>query len=431
MARAVNVMLEVNNKEYNINNMGLVSMTFDRYLGNTSDRTSNVLTNLDITMFDYTGYQLLSILQKERGKIKLKYGFEDDMSSTYILNSLKYNATYNNMGVMIAIGAYALQTNKKFPSEAYPPGVPVGDMLRTFAKRNGWYIGEEGSNEFISVGDMKTIEALYKTADEDDMSFITLKLLPQCNRVLLAGNANDVTEIWDVRLIMNGSRPEFYFRENNQRATTRRVYHYNYGVNTKSNVISLTNSVDMSFLVNGLTIQVPMTASDFLVTDDQLEEKKQEIRDILAEQTSYIERLISDYGLPSMSPSDFDWNIELIEAEDAKTSDPEVLRISILDKINKVMNAVNTIELQVIGNPKIMPTDLVSLDVRNRDGRINILSSASAVGGYWRVVGIREEIGMGGYSTTLKLVREVTTSSIRSGGNSPSITETTDIEEVT
>lgn len=119
MAKAVNVILDVNNREYDLNTMGLVNMTFDRYLGEPSVATSGVLSNLDVTMFDYTGYNLLSILQAERGNIRIRYGFDDNLSDVYVLNSLKYKATYNNMGVMIAIGAYATQTNRTFPAEVF------------------------------------------------------------------------------------------------------------------------------------------------------------------------------------------------------------------------------------------------------------------------------------------------------------------------
>lgn len=69
---------------------------------------------------------------------------------------------------------------------------------------------------------------------------------------------------------MNGSRPEFFFRENNVRKIQRRIFNYSYGEDTNSSIISLTNSVDMSFLINGLTLEIPMTAGDYLVTDEQI-----------------------------------------------------------------------------------------------------------------------------------------------------------------
>lgn len=430
MAKAVNVILDVNNREYDLNTMGLVNMTFDRYLGEPSVATSGVLSNLDVTMFDYTGYNILSILQAERGNIRIRYGFDDNLSDVYVLNSLKYKATYNNMGVMIAIGAYATQTNRTFPAEVFFPGTLVRDILVEFSKRNGWYIGNEGSNDYISVGDLRIIEALYKPKDQTDIEFIKNSLLPQCNRIIVIGNDFNVTEIWDVRLVMNGRRPEFFFRENNVRKIQRRIFNYSYGEDTNSSIISLTNSVDMSFLINGLTLEIPMTAGDYLVTDEQLEEKEEEVRTIVGNEITYIENLITKYGLHYMNPRDFEWKINLISAENARTSDPEMLRLMILDKIHQAMNAINSIDMQVIGNPSIMPTDLVSLTIKNRDGGLNILSSNSAVGGYWRVVGIREEVGLGGYSTTLKLVRELTTAS-GSGGSTPSITTPTVIEELT
>jgi hypothetical protein len=71
------------------------------------------------------------------------------------------------------------------------------------------------------------------------------------------------------------------------------------------------------------------------------------------------------------------------------------------------MNTINTMELTVIGNPNIMPTDLIEIVVRNKDGSANILSSTSAVGSYWRIITIRESIGLQGYQTTLRLVREI------------------------
>lgn len=401
MARAINILLDVGDRSYDINDMGLVNMSFDRYLGSTKDIESGILSNLDITMFDQTGYKLLSILQKQSGKIKFKYGFEDNLSDLFVLNNLKYKATYNNMGVMISIGAYAFNSTRKFKSEVYVPGTSVGSMLETFSARNNWYIGRNRSH--IQVGDLKIDQILHKTEKETDMSFIVNKLLPICNRVITEEKTNNITNLWDVRLIYHNSRLEFYFQERNTRLSRRRVWDYSYGYTTDNNIIEFTNSVDLSFLINGLTVQIPMTASDFLISEAQIEEKEKEFQSIIDSRVDDISALITRYGLPYVKPDQFLWKVELIESEDVDTTDYESL---VLERVNNIMNALNTIELTVIGNPEIQPTDLISLTIKNKDGSLNLLSSNSSVGGYWRVVKINENIGISGYTTTLSLVRE-------------------------
>ena len=406
MARAINVLLSVNDDEFDLSNLGLVSMTFDRFIAVQNIQDKHFLANMDITMFDPTGYKLLSLLQRQNNRIKVRYGFEDQLSEYYTLNMLKFNSTYNDLGVMVAVGAVGNPIKRAFGAENFPPETKVREILELFAKRNNWYIGPPGSNEYISVGNLRLDRLLVKRRDETDIEFVNNKLLPACNRIVSTDVDRRILNFWDVSLVQKGIRAEFYFRIKGQRTNPRRIWTYEYGVNTNNNIISLTNSVDQSFLIDGLTIQIPVVASDFLFNEEGVYE---EVESILESKVDTIEKIIRENGLPYISPNNFMWNIQLIQAEDTGTD--KNYEDIILKSIEEVMNKVNSIDMEVIGNPKISHLDLIDLRVMNRgddgEGTLNIISSNSSVGSYWRVIGIRELIGLDGYTTQLKLVRDI------------------------
>lgn len=401
MARAVNVLLDVGDKRYDINQMGLINMEFNRILS-PEDISSGVLSDLTMTLFDKTGYELLSILQASQSNIILSYGFEDALSDKYSLDLLKFNTTYNNLGAMVSVGAIGSQINRKFPSEFYPPGTKIRDILVKMAKRNRWYIGPEGSREYIDIN-LLLDRPLFKGPDETDIQFIKSKIEPLAHlSVIDTGNATR-SNFWDFKLTQIDGELAFFFRPYSYRGTERRVWKYTYGDTSNNAIISLTNRIDFSFLVQGLSIRVPITAPDFVTQTE--EELEQNIQSIIQDKLEDIEQFIRDNNLPEVSPANFRWNVEVYKTEDLGNSTVEDI---VLDEIQKVINAISTIELEVIGNPKIMPTDLIELVVKNKYGDLNIVSSTASTGSYWRVVTIKEKIGMSGFSTSMQLVREVT-----------------------
>ena len=403
MARAVNVLLDIQGKQFDINKMGLTSLTFDRFLGSTRNISSSVLSNLDMTVFDKTGSEILALLQQNQNRILLKYGFEgDDFSQTYLLNVIKFKATYNNLGIMVGIGAIGTQLNRKFKAEVYKKGTLISDILKVMARRNGWYIGQnENDKEYVSVKSELSTE-IYKPSNKTDMEFITEVLLPMAGKSAFDPSSAISGDLFDVRLTFQNNRLEFYFRELSGFQTTRRVWTYEYGASTKNNIISMTNSVDFSFLVKGLSLQIPVTSENLILKTE--EQNRLEVTEVIDSSIAKIEQIVNDYGVPFFDPNNFLYNIELVPSEE---TGPLVVEQIILDKLKQIMNTINTIEITVIGNPRIMPTDLIEINVKNKDGSPNIFSSYMATGSYWRVITIREEIGLQGYSTRMQLVREI------------------------
>lgn len=401
MARAVNVLLDVGDQRYDINQMGLIDMEFNRILS-PEDISSGVLSDLTMTLFDKTGHELLSILQASQSNMRLSYGFEGELSEVYSLNLLKFNTTYNNLGAMVSVGAIGSQINRKFPSEVYPPETNIRSILVNMARRNNWYIGPEGSREYVDVN-LTLDRPLFKGPDESDIQFIRSKIEPLAHQsVLNLGNASRAN-FWDFKLTQIDGRLTFFFRPYSYRGTERRIWKYTYGDTSNNAIISLTNRIDFSFLVQGLSIKIPMTAPDLVTqTEDELE---QQVQSVIKNKLEDISEFIRDNNLPDIDPANFKWNVEVYTAEDIGNTSIEDI---ILEEIQKVINAISTIEIEVIGNPKIMPTDLIELIVKNKYGDLNIVSSTSSAGSYWRVVTIQEKIGMSGFSTKMQLVREVT-----------------------
>jgi hypothetical protein len=171
MARAINVLLEVfgegekNKKTYDLNSMGLIDFSFNRYLGNPNNIKTGILSEFTLNMMDATGYSILSILQKNRTKMRLKYGFSDKLSPLYILTVTKLNTTLNAMGIMVSIGGIGSQVSTKFPSALFAPGTSIEKIVRDMAKRNNWYVGDDSDKSYVNC-DIKLNQYLLKTQDE-------------------------------------------------------------------------------------------------------------------------------------------------------------------------------------------------------------------------------------------------------------------------
>lgn len=403
MARAIKVLLQVDDKSYDINSMSLIKMTFNRYLGRPTDVMSGVLSDLDITMFDETGYKLLGILQRNRNQIRLKYGFDDDLSETYLLTAIKVKSNFDNMGASMAINGIAQQIKRKFSADIFLEGTPIESIVRQMAKRNNWYIGEsENENTYVDLENLVLPRDLTKSADETDFEFLYNKVRPLCNKTVTVIEQGKTTVYWDLRLVQQGANVVLYFRPYSSRKNPRKVWKYTYGTSTSSNIINLTNQVDMSYLLDGLTIKIPITAELLILDEEQAESY---VKEQIMSVHETIEEIADKYNIPlASSANDFKWNIEFYQGENLGNTTVKDL---LLKKIEEAMLAINTCQLTVIGNPRIMPMDLIELIVKNKDGNLNILSSNSSGGSYWRIISIKEEIGISGYETTMDLVREV------------------------
>jgi len=405
MPQAISVLLQVDDISYDLNRMGLMQMTFDRFLGSPDNIKSGVLSNLDITMYDESGYKLISILQRNRNKIKLKYGFTDNMSKVFQLTAIKLNSNFDNMGVSVAINGIAQQIYNKFPADVFVKGTPIETIVRQMAQRNNWYIGDGPTDKSHVDGNELVLPVnLIKKQDETDIEFIINKLKPLCNKSVTVIKEGSSTIYWDIKLTHNGANTELFFRPYTQRTKTRRVWTYEYGTKTDNRIINLTNRIDMSYLLEGLTVKIPITTETMLLDNATA---TQYIEEKIASVSAAIDSLARRYDIPLISNNnDFKFNIDLYAAEDAGEIPLEDL---LLQRVEDAVQAINTCELTVIGNPQIMPTDLIELIVKNRDGNLNIISSNSSGGSYWRVIGIKETIGLSGYQTTLNLVRETLT----------------------
>jgi hypothetical protein len=325
------------------------------------------------------------------------------MSPVYNLNIIKFKTTYNNLGAMVVIGAIGSEINRKFPSEVFAPKTKIIDILKSLAQRNNWYIGGIGSKEYIDIDErIELTQFILKEQNETDYDFIVNKIVPLINQTVIELSSRRKFQLFNVQLADIDGRVSLIFKKLTSKGSERRVWKYEYGSSANNAIISLTNSVDMSFLVRGLTIQVPLTATDFLQSDEDIQKR---VKNILDNNIEFIDNLITEYGLPIINYNNFLFNVETVSAENIGNISEEQI---ILEKLRQVMNSINTMELEVIGNPSIMTTDLIDLTIKNKNGDLNILSSSSAIGSFWRVIGIEEVIGLNGYSTRLQLVRDIT-----------------------
>lgn len=403
MARAVNVILQIagTNKSFNINDMGLVEMTFNRFPVVDSDSTRSFMPEIQIQVMDKTGMDMLRLLQENSGNLLMRYGFDDQLSETFKLTAVRLRMTLSDLGAMINIQAVGSQVVQTHEGEIYTEGTKVIDILRAMASRNGWYIGDTEDTSYINVGNIVLNRTLVKKAGEADFDFINSKLLPVIKSSVLISPTIESINYWELRLVHTNSRVEFYCRPYSARSTTRRLWAYEHGsVKPDSQVISFTNDIDMTFLINGLNITIPATAVDSTVAYDS-GLYKETIEQIAASRISDIENLIVKYNLPLPDLSNFKLNVEIVEAEN--TGNKEVADY-LLEAIENSVRVLNSAKMVILGNPRIMPTDLIEFRSKARDGSNTIISSTGF--SYWRIVGIEEKIGIGGYITTLDLVRE-------------------------
>lgn len=401
MPRALNVILQIadTGEAFNINEMGLMDMTFDRMPVTTSDTTRSFLPEIQITMRDRTGSELLSILQRNSNNLLLQYGYDQNMSAVYKLTAVRLKISLEGIGSIVTVQAVGSQIVKKSEGEIYLEGTRVDTILRSMAARNGWYIGEPGSIEYVDVKDVVIPRNLVQKAGTYDYDFILDQILPVLKQSLLVGSMQDSSKYWEVTLTQGHVRPSFFCRPYSSRDTSRRVWIYHHGsISDSSEVIRFTNDIDMTYLLNGISVRIPMTATDMIVDPDASTE---ELRVMANDRIGQITDIIKRYNLPIPDPDNFLINVEIYEGEDLGNKSIEEI---LLESIENAINVLSTAEMVVVGNPKIMPTDLIQFTAKTRDGSNSIISSTGF--SYWRVKGISESIGLSGYQTTLNLVRE-------------------------
>lgn len=165
----------------------------------------------------------------------------------------------------------------------------------------------------------------------------------------------------------------------------------------------MTNKIDQSFLLGGIKLQIPFTAEDKIearLTGN--EDYSLKVKDIIADQLDELNKILIDYNLPILSSEALNWDVEFVNSEDTgQLTIPEI----IIKKFEEYISILNTIDIEVVGNPYIRHGDLVEIEV-TLDPTSNSSLQNPFFSGLWKVVTIREEIGPTGYTTKLNLVRE-------------------------
>lgn len=392
-------------------------MGFDRYSSNQKIvNGTTILSELEITFFDKTGTNILTILQDKSNKLRIRYGFDNNLSSVYELTILKINTTYNNMGCIVSIGAIAKQEQFKFPAEVYKKNSSIRDIIIKLAERNNWYIGEKPYNKHIQLYNSTVLpHDIVKLANESDIDFLVNKIKPIAN--MTATNETDPLNLgidyFDVQLTYRMSsyednRLELYFIRNLRRDVTRNVWKYKYGASPDNQIIGMTNKIDQSFLLGGIKIQIPYTAVDnieAMLTGNENYSLK--VQDIVTDQLDELNKILEMYNLPNLSTEALHWDVEFVNSEDlGQLTIPEL----IIKKFEEYISVLNTIDLEVIGNPYIRQGDLIEIEVMlnpTQDPTSDRPQQHPFFTGYWKVITIREEIGPTGYTTKLNLVREI------------------------
>lgn len=402
MAQTISVRLELEKGYIDLNEHGLLSMSFDRYAAGNS---SGILSELDIVMYDKTGDTLLeALLQNPNNQIRLRYGFIGDnndttsLSEIYTLNILKIKPRWTNRAATIAIGAVATQIHKPPQARYYTTGTPIDAIVKDIANYNNWYLGNNDEN--VQVKGNIPID-IYKKPGQDDLAFIKEAILPI---VEAQYRSTGKVRFYDCRIIGTAlGNSEFFFRPKSNKA--RKVWSYSVGKTTSSSVLDVNADIDLSFLIKGLTIEIPSTSLDYtMLSDDEMENK---LISIYENQREYIQKSLQIHNIPLSIPSKLNFKTKIVPPE-GSTDDEAIIALKVEDRIIKAimdsMKAISTMSLVVIGNPKIMPNDLIELDITTASGTPHILSSGPS-GSYWEVIKITESIGLDGYKTELTLAR--------------------------
>lgn len=382
-----------------LNAQGLVSLEFERYLSDTSHRASNILTELNMTLFDTTGYDLMGAVQRAQGNLYLEYGFRNNLSPVYKLTPTKYNVVQNNRGIMLGIQGFGVQYEYQPQAESYAIGTPIRDLLIEFANRNGWYTGN--NHEYIEVSSaFKTHKIIMREANLSDYDFIKREIVPliSTHSVFKDGTMRNMvtnaTNLYQTILQENMGRVEFYIFPAGTRQIARKIWQYNYGTDTQSLIIEMTNMVDYSWIIDGITIRVPLVG-EFLLKDDY--EVEAELKEMMENRKEEIIALFKSNQIVLPELTTLTYKFQFYEASESEYKSTNEL---VEEKMTDILNTFNKMELTVVGHPKVMATDIIYINAKNKYGD-NMIQN-----GFWRVTYIKEVIGLGGYQTKLHLVRE-------------------------
>lgn len=387
-------------KVLNLNQQGLVSMEFERYLSDIKHRASNIMTDLDLTMFDSSGYTLLSAIQSASGSLFIRYGFDDNMSPRYKITPTRYNTVQNNRGIMLGLGGFGIQdeflTDKV---EVYKEKTNIRKLLEGFARRNNWFTN---NGEYINVSkNLVTPSIIYRDANTSDFNFIKEEIIPLLSRHTVFSDKEKTKLItnhdgfYDTILEENAGRIEFHiFPTIERNDITRNVWEYTYGVDTKSLIIEMTNKINYDWIVNGLTVRVPLVG-EYLVKPE--EETKKQLKEVLESNLDLIKKIFAENKVVLPELENLKFRFQFYESDLTQYKDFKEIAE---EKLREIVNVFNTMELAVVGNPHIRAMDRIHLIVKNKDGRDMIQT------GYWKIIGIKEQIGLGGYQTKLSLVRD-------------------------
>lgn len=402
----IKVLIQTGTETINVNEQGLISMKFKRYLNNTVDRSSNILTELDISFYDYTGYEILGILQRNNANLFIQYGFDTEdnsrMSPVYKITPTRYRVVQDNRGIALGLGGYGLQLVLNTDNaENFKQGSSIKDIIVHLANRNGWYIGTKGSETIDISGTLPN--AIVKPAGMKDFDFIQQVLLPIADRttVVNASGSSEGTLIkgqagfYQAVLQEYGGRMRLDVFKQGEGSIDRRVWRYEYGTGTNSQIISMTNNINYDWIIDGLYFKIPMFSEDIILTQEELQDKyNNEFKSYINE----IKNIFKDNKLTFPAElGEIQLKVALVDPEDVEYKTSKEL---IIEKMRDILNTLNTIEMTVVGNPNIKATDYIDLRAVNRDG-IALIQQ-----GMWRIIEITETVGIGGYQTTLSLVRE-------------------------
>lgn len=413
MAQTVNFIISLKDgKSIDLNEMGLISASFDRYLSDEYDETSQAVPLIDIVMFDTSGSKLLPQLlgrsideqKAKQNKIRFKYGFggnseeETSMSHTYELTIVNVKNRWTNRGSTISIGAVATYIREKSPAVYFPAGTKVKEIIKSFAANNGWDIGHNA--DYLEFDDdLKLSKDVYKKANDFDVDFIKNEIVPLINTATSDYVITGKSSVFKSIFSYNGTTLQLMILPT-KGLVERRVWRYSVGDAYSDKVLDFTGELDVSFLLNGVNIKLPNDLPELSILKD---EDKQEVLDkFINSKVKEIEDTLTKYNVPLVLPDQLKFRWEI--SPDIK-SDNLTLEEIILKEVDRIIQSITTSTLTVVGNPKLNSGDLIELKVFNQDGTLNFISS-NTYSQLWRIIKITEDINLSGYTTTLKLVRE-------------------------
>ena len=403
MAQAVKMYLLVNGKEVDLTEAGIINASFDRYM-NPNNVRSGILSQMDLVLFDTKGSNLLPQLTgPAANSITFKYGFIDEdsptrdlyMSPWYKLDIIKVKSRWTNGGATLSLGAVGQQIQVSTQARIYLKGTKISSIVSDIAKAQGW---DTTYVHWDSLANLILLNDIIKEAGEDDFVFLEQKIKPLCYMSGLVSGT--VFESWVVRLFKIGTITYLHFAPASKKIEET-VWVYNVGVTPNSQVLEFTSEVDLSYLIKGLNLVVYSSDVDLLVGPDR--DQEQIVQETVKKATECARKILSDYHIPIELPDNITFNVTLKYSEDA---DGLTLEQRILAALDRAIQNVAKVELTVVGNPHIMPNDLVLLNAKYNDG-VSQLITAAGGSSYWRIVQITENVSLGNYTTNLVLVREI------------------------